>query len=242
MRRFQPKVFMFVPTMACQAGCRYCYAKKSGDRMSPETAVKAVDFIERFAADGAFKIIFHGGEPLLAGEEFYSFILPVIRERFGRRAGLGMQSNLWAMDEKMAHLLRAYEVEVGTSIDGYREMCDDQRGVGYYDRTQAGAGILRAMGAHVGRICTFSAAHAEDAEKVFREAESGYTIHAAIPAYGEEKSPLVLSPEQFTRVLTDTYHAYRSDLSHAKVGLLDSMASALLKKKAGLCTFSDCLG
>ena len=233
---------MLVPTMACQAGCRYCYAKKSGERMSMETAERAIAFMDRISAGQPIRIIFHGGEPLLAGHVFYEQILPVLRERFGRRARLAIQSNLWAMDEEFARLFRKYEVEVSTSIDGYPEMCDDQRGEGYYERTQAGAAIFTSAGKGIGRICTFSSAHVHDAERVFREAEAPYTIHGAIPTYGEGNDGLSLTPAQFTKILLDTYHVYRDDLSHTRVGLLDTMASALLHKKAGLCTFSACLG
>lgn len=239
--QFKPKVFMLVPTMACQAGCRYCYAKKSGERMSMETAMRAIEFIDRLSTGHPIRIIFHGGEPLLAGHEFYKQILPVLWERFGRRARLAIQSNLWAMDEGFARLFRKYEVDVSTSIDGYREMCDDQRGQGYYERTQAGALIYEAFGKGIGRICTFSSAHVDDAERVFCEADAPYTIHGAIPTYGE-RNDLSLTPAQFTEVLRDTYHVYRENLSHTRVGLLDAMASALLHKKAGLCTFSACLG
>ena len=240
--RFTPKVFLLVPTMACQAGCRYCYAKKTDEHMSRDTASAVIDFMDNTSRGKRFKIIFHGGEPLLAGKEFYKFILPKLRDRFGRRAALAIQSNLWSIDEEFASLFRSYEVEVSTSIDGYREMCDGQRGEGYYDKAQRGAAIMAAEGRHVGRICTFTADHYRDAERVFREAEAPYTIHGAVPTYGELDSPQTITPEQFTKVLRDTYHAYKRDLSHTRVSLLDSMASALLNKHAGLCTFSSCLG
>ncbi len=239
---FSPNVFMLIPTMACQAGCRYCYARKSAEDMSIETAAAAVDFIDRISCGRNIKIIFHGGEPLLPGINWYRFILPLLRDRFGRRAKIAVQSNLWMMDDDFAELFREYEVEPGTSIDGFREMCDDQRGNGYYEKTQAGAAILAKAGLYPGRICTFTSSHADDAERVFREAEKPYTIHGAIPTYGMPADSSSLDPEAYTNILLTTYHAYKADPSHTHVGLLDSMASALIHKKAGLCTFSACLG
>ena len=233
---------MLVPTMACQAGCRYCYAQKSGGIMTRETAEAAVDFISLISGRQHIRIIFHGGEPLLAGIGWYRFILPLLRNRFGSRVKLSIQSNLWAMDDELAALFREYEINAGTSIDGYREMCDEQRGAGYYDKTRAGVETLTKAGVSCGRICTFTASHADDAARVFREAEAPYTIHGAIPTYGDSPDPMCISPEQYAKVLLDTYHEYRSDPAHTRVGILDSMASALVNKKAGLCTFSSCLG
>ena len=87
---FSPRVFMLVPTMACQAGCRYCYALKTGGVMSRKTAEEAVEFISRISGSQHIRIIFHGGEPLLAGISWYRFILPLLRDRFGRRVKLSM--------------------------------------------------------------------------------------------------------------------------------------------------------
>ena len=100
MDTYRPINFMILPTMACQASCRYCFANKSGSVMSREIANKALNFIGRIAPERKdINITFHGGEPLLAGKEFYRWILPVIRSQFGRRAHLSVQTNLWAMDD-----------------------------------------------------------------------------------------------------------------------------------------------
>ena len=133
---FRPENFMLLPTMACQAGCRYCFAKKTGEVMTRETAEKALDFMACIAPERKdIHLTFHGGEPLLAGEEFYEWILPLLWQRFGRRVHLSIQSNLWAVTDRMAELFRKYHVSVGTSLDGPEDICDSQRGEGYYART-----------------------------------------------------------------------------------------------------------
>ena len=135
MNRFNPSYYMLVPTMACQASCRYCFAKKEGMVMDMDTVLAAMDLIEVLSdPDRPVKIVFHGGEPLLAGPSFYEKVLPLLRRRFGVRLRLAMQSNLWALNgpegERLLELLSAYNVSVGTSLDGDREMCDSQRGEG----------------------------------------------------------------------------------------------------------------
>ena len=51
MDAFRPENFMLLPTMACQAGCRYCFAKKTGEVMTRETAEKALNFMACIAPE-----------------------------------------------------------------------------------------------------------------------------------------------------------------------------------------------
>lgn len=243
MPEFRPRRFMLLPTMACQASCRYCFARKTGEVMSRETAVKAAEFIARIApADGDIHITFHGGEPLLPGEAFYAWILPMLRERFGLRLRLAIQSNLWAMTDGLAALFARYRVSVGTSVDGPEDMCDSQRGAGYFARTKAGEAILRRHGVHAGEICTFAAENAHRAAEVFRQSEWPYSVHGAVPALGMPDAGGSLSCEQMARVLLDSYEAYRADPAHSRISTVDSMARGCFRGKGDTCTFFDCLG
>lgn len=251
MERFSPSYFMIIPTMACQASCKYCFAKKYGDIMGVATLDAALDFIERIAPpEDKLQIVFHGGEPLLAGVAFYEYALPHIKRRFGARLRLSIQSNLWALNgsegDRLTELLLLYNVSVGTSLDGPREMCDSQRGAGYYDKTTAAIEKLRQHGISVGKICTFGKYHADQAGRVFAEAEGPYSIHGAIPTLGDvccsDETSMTVNVEQMTRILFDSYEAYRKDSAHARVSSVDSMARACFKGEGGLCTFKHCLG
>lgn len=243
MPRFQPHNFMLLPTMACQAGCKYCFAKKSGRMMPRETAVKAIDFIAAIAPrDKDIHLTFHGGEPLLAGEEFYAFILPRLTERFGRRIHLSIQSNLWAMTDDLADLFRKYRVSVGTSIDGSEAMCDSQRGEGYYARTMRGAELLKKHRIGAGVICTFGAPNADKAADVFRQSAVPYSIHGAVRAIGAPDNEMNVTTEQMRRILFDSYEAYKADPAHSRVTTVDAMAKGIFDGKGRTCTFLDCLG
>ncbi len=250
MNRFNPSYYMLVPTMACQASCRYCFAKKEGMVMDMDTVLAAMDLIEVLSdPDRPVKIVFHGGEPLLAGPSFYEKVLPLLRRRFGVRLRLAMQSNLWALNgpegERLLELLSAYNVSVGTSLDGDREMCDSQRGEGYYDRTFQAMERLREYGIHAGTICTFGKDKAGLAGKVFREARSGYSIHGAVPSAadtGAGEESLAVSVSQMEQILLDSYEAYAKDLGHARISTIDSMAAACVGQKGTVCTFKKCLG
>lgn len=156
--------------------------------MSRGTAEKAVDFIDRIAPAGKdISLTFHGGEPLLAGEEFYAFILPELMKRFGRRVHVSIQSNLWAMTDNIAELFRKYRVATGTSLDGPQELCDRQRGTGYYAGTKAGMEILHRHQMGTGIIATLTADFADQAAFLFQASSQPYSLHGAVPPLGSDK-------------------------------------------------------
>ena len=63
--------------------------------MSMDTLRETIALIDTLSPEERpLKIVFHGGEPLLAGPSFYEKALPLLRQRFGARLRLSMQSNL----------------------------------------------------------------------------------------------------------------------------------------------------
>ena len=244
MNAFRPDNFMLLPTMACQASCTYCFAKKTGGVMNRATALAALDFIGRIAPEGKdFRLTFHGGEPLLAGEDFYRWILPEITARFGLRVHLSVQSNLWAVTDALAELFAQYRVSVGTSLDGPQDMCDEQRGAGYYEKTTAGRRTLYQHGVGVGAICTFTGANVHRAAEVFVHETLPYAIHGAVPTLeGCGCDDRAVTPEQMKRLLLDSYEAYKNDPAHCRVTTVDCMAKGCYDARGTTCTFFDCLG
>ena len=243
MTGFRPDNFMLLPTMACQASCTYCFAKKTGRLMDQTTALSALDFIARIAPDGRdFHLTFHGGEPLLAGEDFYRWILPEITSRFGRRVHLSVQSNLWDMTDSLAELFARYRISVGTSLDGPRDMCDAQRGAAYYEKTMAGLRILQKHGVHAGAICTFTDESCGRAAEVFRSSTAPYAVHGAIPVLGGDVRRGSVSARQMTQMLLDSYDAYKNDPAHCRITTIDALAKGVYDEKGATCTFFDCLG
>ena len=234
---------MLLPTLACQASCHYCFAHKTGGPVSDAVTDAALSFIARIAPpDRDFHLTFHGGEPLLAGEAYYTRILPQISERFGRRAHLSIQSNLWAMTDALAELFARFRVSVGTSLDGPKDMCDAQRGKGYYEKTAAGMELLRKHGITAGPICTFTGINAGRAAEVFRYFEHPYAIHGAVAQLGSSGGEDAVSPQRMRQILLDSYEAYRRDPAHNRITTIDAIARSIYENRGVSCTWFDCLG
>ena len=245
---FSPRTFLLLPTMACQASCRYCFSEHTGVVMTAETLMRAADWIELLAprADGAaFTVVFHGGEPLLAGRAFYENALALLSARFGRRVRFSIQSNLWALTEDWLPLLSAYGVHVSTSLDGERRVTDAQRGEGYFSRTMRGVELLRKSGMPPSCIATVtrrSLPHLRESIDFFADEGLGFTMRPAVASLTDKSERWRLSAAE-TRRMYETALAYLSaHPEKARVRDIEAPVAGARRGYGGVCTLSGCLG
>jgi len=65
--------------------------------MSIETIKEVVEWVKNFRKDHV-TFTFHGGEPLLAGADFYRKALPLLSEGLSHlRPSFALQTNLWKL-------------------------------------------------------------------------------------------------------------------------------------------------
>ncbi|MGZ4893921.1 MAG: radical SAM protein, partial [Halobacteriota archaeon] len=78
MGQKRPFHVMIIPTLGCPSECAYCWSSEVGSPvMSLETVEDIVSWLKDFRRDPV-TFTFHGGEPLLAGADFYQQTLPLL--------------------------------------------------------------------------------------------------------------------------------------------------------------------
>ncbi len=113
----------------CNLACDYCYVYEMADqswrsqpqRMSREVAERALSRIaEHASAHGLpeVRLVLHGGEPLLAGLDFLTFLVTRAREAIRADVVVSVQTNGVLLDERMLAGLAGLGVRVGVSLDG----------------------------------------------------------------------------------------------------------------------------
>ena len=163
---------IFVVTTSCNMNCVYCQANngitKPTDFMDCETAEKAVDVALQAPSD-FLSFEFQGGEPLLNFPTI-QHILEYAESRKGKKnIQYSLVSNLTLLTDEIIEVLKKYNVNVSTSLDGYEFLHNKNRpyrsGGGTYQDTLEGAHKLRKAGVSVGAIQTTtkeSLSHAKD--------------------------------------------------------------------------------
>jgi uncharacterized protein len=115
----------------CNLNCTYCYMYNMGDdsyKLQPkfmsDEIIKAMFIrIKSHCFDNSldrFLIIFHGGEPLLTGINFYTKFIEIGKSIIPETLVIdySMQSNGVLLNEKIAKELKRLNIQIGISIDG----------------------------------------------------------------------------------------------------------------------------
>lgn len=108
-----------VLTLDCNMECSYCYVNKKKEKMSIETAKKAIDLL--FNAKGDNKtIVFFGGEPLLEKgliKDTVVYSRKKSRES-GKSLSLMVETNGIFLDDEILTFFEKNKVKVSVSFDG----------------------------------------------------------------------------------------------------------------------------
>jgi uncharacterized protein len=214
--------------------------------MLPQVFDASMEWIAATASPGECdEITFHGGEPLLAGKEWYRRALLILQQRFEGRLKLSIQSNLWLLDDEYCDLFKEYAVSIGTSLDGPEELNDTQRGKGYFARCMAGIQTARRNGLYPGVICTFtrsSAPHYREVFEFFAGQGLSFSVHEAVCKLGGNHDETTLFPDEAAGLMVDLFDYYLENITRTQISTFDSMARGLSAQSGAICTFGNCLG
>ena len=111
------------PTNACNLYCSHCFVpeqKKDTKIMSTQEVDTILLKLYEYFKNDKLSIVWHGGEPALAGENFYKHILDNYRQPNVKH---GMQTNLTLINEKWYPIIeKLFDGRIGTSFDITRNL------------------------------------------------------------------------------------------------------------------------
>ena len=238
---------MIIPTLGCPSNCNYCW---SSEENSPIMDIKiieeVVEWLKNFR-DEPVTFTFHGGEPLLAGYEFFHQALTLLTEGLKNlKPALAIQTNLWNLTPELAQLLKEYDIPIGSSLDGPLKLNDLQRGEGYYEKTMQGYETAKAYNLNISFICTFtsySINFKEDIFNFFLENKLNLKLHPALPSIRDENpTKWTLTPEDYGELLIYLLDKYLENIDKIELKNIDHLCKCVFTRRGTVCTFVDCMG
>jgi len=213
--------------------------------MSIETIQDVVEWLKDFR-DDPVTFTFHGGEPLLAGADFYRKALPMLSQELAHLSpNFALQTNLWKMTPELADVLAEHKIPIGSSLDGPQELNDRQRSHGYYEKTMAGYELAKEHGLQVQFICTFTSDSVQFKEEIFNYfLENGLTLklHPALPSLrSDEPNRWALSPEVYGELLVYLLDKYLENMDRIEVRNINDYCRCVFTGRGTVCTFVDCM-
>ncbi len=246
LKQKRPFHVMVIPTLGCPSKCAYCWSSEVGSPiMSIETVKDIVAWLKDFRSDPV-TFTFHGGEPLLAGADFYRQALPLLTGELSHlEPNFALQTNLWKLNPELAIVLAEYNIPIGSSLDGPQELNDLQRSEGYYEKTMKGYELAKEHGLQVQFICTFTSYSVQFKEEIFNYfLENGLTLklHPALPSLkSDEPDKWALPPEKYGELLVYLMDRYLENMSRIEVRNINDYCRCVFTGRGTVCTFVDCM-
>jgi uncharacterized protein len=246
LKQKRPFHVMIIPTLGCPSKCAYCWSSEvDSPVMSIETVKDTVAWLKDFRSDPV-TFTFHGGEPLLAGADFYRQALPLLTGELQHlEPNFALQTNLWKLTPELADVLAQYRIPLGSSLDGPQELNDLQRSESYYEKTMRGYELAKEHGLQVQFICTFtshSVQFKEDIFNFFLENDLTLKLHPALPSLrSDEPDKWALSPEKYGELLVYLLDKYLENMNQIEVRNINDYCRCVFTGRGTVCTFVDCM-
>jgi uncharacterized protein len=152
-----PTYVVMQPTTLCNLDCSYCYLpfRALDKRMPPAVAEAVASSVNGWAAaDDRFSVVWHGGEPMAAGQRG-------LAELMAPFTGVEhhIQTNATLIDDAWCEFFQEHEIRVSVSVDGPQQLNGhrvDRGGGPAYQKIMKGIETLRRHELPFSALCVVS--------------------------------------------------------------------------------------
>lgn len=203
------------PTMRCNMQCKHCF---NGDAFSHKDMLQvdqACIFMEKACQEyRKVKVIFHGGEPTLAGIGFYKDFFQyqqTLVNKYRTEFKNVITTNGLLLSEELVDLFNANNVQINISYDGPFNSVLRQ----YSDRVLNNILMVRDKGSKFRCFCTLSkesVCHLEEIYDWFKQNRLHFkTLPIEKRGYAKENGDIVMSPEILASQFAIMYEKWSKD-------------------------------
>ena len=254
----------------CNLKCSYCYyldkAEIYGGREPRMSEQMLEHFVKEYIQANDVRDVFfnwHGGEPLLAGIDFYRKAVS-FQQKYsgGKKIHNTLQTNATLITPEWARFFRDNGFLIGVSIDGPKDVHDRYRGgkggASVFDRVIRGIMELYRAGVQYNVMTTVNKQSEGRALEIYQFLKSaGTRFIQFMPVVEHVKDGFIVSPdtegsrlapwsvsaEGFGRFLCDIFdHWVRNDVGKVFVNQFDAALACWCGVQPGLCAMAETCG
>ena len=243
----------------CNLDCRYCYYTSKPADLYPGTRrfLMSDEVLSRYTREylaanpQRCEFGWQGGEPLLAGKDFFRRAVALQKEfaRPGQVVTNGLQTNGTLLDDERCDFLAAERFLVGISLDGPPQVHDafrrDPSGAPTFERAWAGLERMRERGVEFNVLVTLNQASAPHAANVYRYfVNRGVRYLQFIPILErrpgtDEPADFCCTPAQLGRWMLEVFEQWAGrDVGRVSVRFIDDALHTILYGRASTCVHS----
>jgi len=216
--------------------------------MAEDVLEKLVCESMMYADGGPCIFSWQGGEPLLAGVDFFRKVI-ALQKKYGNQGQIvsnSVQTNVTMLDSEWIKLFKEYNFLVGVSLDGPPEVHNYYRGYtsgkGSFKKVMEGINLLRKGGVEFNILSAIGRGTAKNAKKIYDFFLSqGFFYLQFIPVVDRRHSKIAefsITPAQYGDFLGELFDAWWNDGNPlASIRLFDNILEILLGGKSSSCMF-----
>lgn len=259
MSQFRPFNIMAKPVSGtCNLNCRYCYYLQKPQELYPDVRhpMMPPDVLDSFtrqylqAMPQQCDFGWQGGEPLLAGKEFYKQAIALQAQHCqpGQKVGNNFQTNGTLLDDEWCEFFAANKFLIGLSLDGPPQWHDafrrDHSGSGSSHLAWRGLELLQKHHVEFNVLITLNsitAPHAADIYRYFVNRGIRYLQFIPILERDAQGNPTDFSctPLQFGRYMLDVFNVWSSrDMGKVSERWLDNVIHTLIYGSSAMCCYA----
>ena len=237
----------------CNLNCSYCFYKNNNESgnngiMTDRTVSMLTDKIREFCPS-SLSLVFQGGEPLLAGLDFYEDFIRRISSEISVPVYYSLQTNGLLIDDAFADFFKRNNFLIGLSLDGGCDSNDryrlDKSGKSIFDNVMRSADILRKHNVDFNILSVVDDLNAKDIERTYSFFKnSGFAFLQFIPCI-DENSGISLSPEAYGLFLRKIFDLWYDDFikgEYISVRHIDNYISILMGRPPENCAMCGICG
>lgn len=202
------------PTLLCNMQCKHCFNGKI-EKNTILPVEQSIKFIE--IASNSYEVIkvtFHGGEPTLAGKDYYKKIFEY-QQKLRREKGIIFYNNFTTnglvLDEEFIRILIDNDTLINISFDGlYNHVLRTNSDIVY-----ANIKLAQQMGAKLRVFCTVCGESSKDLIKNYNWFKNEGLDFKILPieprGFAISKKDLLLEPSEFADELAQLYKIWIKD-------------------------------
>lgn len=232
----------------CNMRCSYCfYTDVAQNRTVPSYGIMATSTLELVVkkafdyAENSCHFIFQGGEPTLAGLDFFVKLME-LEQQYNHKGVVvtnAIQTNGYCLDETWAAFFAENKFLVGLSMDGTAELHDqyrrDSNGSGTARRVLRAARLLKEHNAEFNILCVVNQSVARHGKQVYQFfKKNGFRYLQFIPCldgFDGQHQSFSLTAQRYADFLKTTFDLYYQDYKrgeYVSIRLFDNYVTRLM--------------
>lgn len=249
MKRFFDHInILVIPTNVCNLKCEYCFHNEymSDDYGSNNMSYEMLEriFSITFPYYKTVNIIWHGGEPLCMGLEFYKKVVELQKQcnNNGTIVRNSIQTNMTLMTPQIACFLKENNFDVSTSYDGIineklRHNTEDfWRGKQIYEEFAGKCGLIMVVSKE-------NINYLIESYEEFKNKKINYIMNPYTKSLNDKNDKLEISGKEYADKIIQFFEYWMYDKTcNIHVKYFQEIVEYMLFGKKSKCNVNSCLG